>query len=138
MCPYERHLGASSCSMLYHLAKAGVTDAVLLEKTELTAGSTWHAAGLTTYFNPGANARNFHYDSLGLYKRLEAETGLDTSFHEVVRYQQSGHGGAPHAISPRGSRMQRCSLCDPMMLRANAAGGGTGIYSTHRVTGAPG
>lgn len=75
--------GVIGSSILYHLAQAGVTDAALFEKTELTAGSTWHAAGLTTYFNPGANAKNFHYDSLNLYKRLEEETGLQTSFHEV-------------------------------------------------------
>lgn len=55
-------MGAVFVSMLYHLADAGMTDAILVEKTELTAGSTWHAAGLVTYFNSGANARNFHYD----------------------------------------------------------------------------
>ncbi|RHY26644.1 hypothetical protein DYB32_007428 [Aphanomyces invadans] len=67
--------GVVGTSIAYHLAKYGAKNVVLLEKTELTAGSTWHAAGLVTYFNPGINLKKFHNYSLNLYKSLETETG---------------------------------------------------------------
>ncbi|KAL7854244.1 hypothetical protein AOLI_G00210880 [Acnodon oligacanthus] len=67
--------GCVGVSLAYHLAKAGQKDVVLLEKSELTAGSTWHAAGLTTYYHPGINLKKIHYHSIKLYEQLEAETG---------------------------------------------------------------
>nr|XP_006819782.1 PREDICTED: dimethylglycine dehydrogenase, mitochondrial-like [Saccoglossus kowalevskii] len=73
--------GCVGVSAAYHLAKAGMKDVVLLEKTELTAGSTWHAAGLATYFHPGINVRNIHYDSIKLFNTLEEETGQKIGFH---------------------------------------------------------
>jgi len=73
--------GVVGTSLAYHLAKAGIKDVVLLEKSELTAGSTWHAAGLTTYYHPGINVKQLHYYSLNLYKTLEEETGQDVGFH---------------------------------------------------------
>ncbi|KAK7811657.1 hypothetical protein U0070_022300 [Myodes glareolus] len=72
--------GCVGVSLAYHLAKAGMRDAVLLEKSELTAGSTWHAAGLTTYFHPGINLKKIHYDSIKLYEKLEEETGQVNAF----------------------------------------------------------
>ncbi|KAL2099803.1 hypothetical protein ACEWY4_004197 [Coilia grayii] len=74
--------GCVGVSLAYHLAKAGQKDVVLLEKTELTAGSTWHAAGLTTYYHPGINLKKVHYDSIKLYEQLEAETGQAVGFHQ--------------------------------------------------------
>ncbi|XP_020777288.1 dimethylglycine dehydrogenase, mitochondrial [Boleophthalmus pectinirostris] len=73
--------GCVGVSLAYHLAKSGMKDVVLLEKTELTAGSTWHAAGLTTYYHPGINLKKVHYDSIKLYESLEAETGQAVGFH---------------------------------------------------------
>uniref|UniRef100_A0A673B321 Dimethylglycine dehydrogenase n=1 Tax=Sphaeramia orbicularis TaxID=375764 RepID=A0A673B321_9TELE len=73
--------GCVGVSLAYHLAKAGMKDVVLLEKSELTAGSTWHAAGLTTYYHPGINLKQVHYDSIKLYETLEAETGQAVGFH---------------------------------------------------------
>ncbi|NXP34975.1 M2GD protein, partial [Leiothrix lutea] len=67
--------GCVGVSLAYHLAKAGLKDVVLLEKSELTAGSTWHAAGLTTYFHPGINLKKIHAYSIKLYEKLEEETG---------------------------------------------------------------
>ena len=52
--------GVVGVSGLYHLGKAGWTDCVLLEKNELTAGSTWHAAGLVTSYHPLANLKPLH------------------------------------------------------------------------------
>ena len=73
--------GALGTSLAYHLAKAGVENVVLLEKSELTAGSTWHAAGLTTRFHPVPNVRRLHAYSIDLYKSLEEETGQAVGLH---------------------------------------------------------
>eukprot|EP00076_Gallus_gallus_P007601 XP_003643002.1 dimethylglycine dehydrogenase, mitochondrial [Gallus gallus] len=74
--------GCVGVSLAYHLAKAGLQDVVLLEKSELTAGSTWHAAGLTTYFHPGINLKKIHAYSIKLYEKLEEETGQAVGFHQ--------------------------------------------------------
>ncbi|KAI1905233.1 hypothetical protein AGOR_G00014010 [Albula goreensis] len=74
--------GCVGVSLAYHLAKAGMKDVVLLEKSELTAGSTWHAAGLTTYYHPGINLKKVHYYSIKLYEKLEEETGQAVGFHQ--------------------------------------------------------
>ena len=68
-------------STLYHLVKKGWSDVVLLERSELTAGSTWHAAGLLPLFNMSYTVGQLHKYSVDLYKRLPAETGQDVSFH---------------------------------------------------------
>jgi dimethylglycine dehydrogenase len=73
--------GVVGVSTLYHLAKKGWGDVVLLERTELTAGSTWHAAGLLPLFNMSYTVGQLHKYSVDLYKRLPAETGQDVSFH---------------------------------------------------------
>lgn len=75
--------GVTGCSVAYHLAKAGWRDIVLLERTELTAGSTWHAAGGTGAFGGGANATYLHKYSFEIYPALEAETGQSCGFHHV-------------------------------------------------------
>jgi dimethylglycine dehydrogenase len=73
--------GVVGVSTLYHLARKGWSDVVLLERTELTAGSTWHAAGLLPLFNMSYTVGQLHKYSVDLYKRLPAETGQDVSFH---------------------------------------------------------
>jgi dimethylglycine dehydrogenase len=73
--------GAVGVSTLYHLAHKGWSDVVLLERSELTAGSTWHAAGLLPLFNMSYTVGQLHKYSVDLYKRLPAETGQDVSFH---------------------------------------------------------
>ena len=73
--------GAVGVSTLYHLAKKGWSDVVLIERSELTAGSTWHAAGLLPLFNMSYTVGQLHKYSVDLYKRLPAETGQDVSFH---------------------------------------------------------
>ncbi len=73
--------GINGCSVLYHLAKRGWTDAVLIEKNELTSGSTWMAAGnVVQWAGNRANSR-LHQYSIKLYKELEAETGQSTGWH---------------------------------------------------------
>ncbi|MGI9246305.1 MAG: GcvT family protein, partial [Steroidobacteraceae bacterium] len=73
--------GVVGVSTLYHLTKKGWSDVVLLERTELTAGSTWHAAGLLPLFNMSYTVGQLHKYSVDLYMRLTAETGQDVSFH---------------------------------------------------------
>ena len=73
--------GVVGVSTLYHLTKKGWSDVVLLERTELTAGSTWHAAGLLPLFNMSYTVGQLHKYSVDLYKRLPAETGQDVGFH---------------------------------------------------------
>src|SRR3982074_1942294 len=62
--------GITGASVAYHLAKAGWRDTVLLEKDELTSGSTCHAAGLVTQFNPSPTMMRFRGYSIELYRRL--------------------------------------------------------------------
>ena len=75
--------GVVGVSTLYHLAKLGWTDAVLLERKELTSGSTWHAAGLLPLFNLSYSVGKLHQYSVGLYPSLEAETDLSVGFSRV-------------------------------------------------------
>src|SRR6266853_709963 len=62
--------GITGCSVAYHLAKAGVRDVHLVEKGELTSGSTCHAAGLVTQFNPSPTMMRFRRYSIELYRDL--------------------------------------------------------------------
>jgi len=62
--------GITGCSVAYHLAKAGVRDVRLVEKGELTSGSTCHAAGLVTQFNPSPTMMRFRRYSIELYREL--------------------------------------------------------------------
>jgi len=78
----------------------------VLAQSELTAGSTWHAAGLATFFHPGINVKRLHYYSLHLYDALEKETGQNVGLHKCgsirladtpqrvdeLRYQMSRQG----------------------------------------------
>lgn len=75
--------GAMGCSLLYHLAKMGWRDVVLVEKNELTAGSTWHAAGLCTHFAHNLTIMQMRAYSVRLYKSmLTQETGRPVGFHQ--------------------------------------------------------
>ncbi|MDP2086980.1 MAG: FAD-dependent oxidoreductase [Gemmobacter sp.] len=67
--------GLVGCSILYHLTKLGWTDVVLLERSELTSGSTWHAAANIHGLHDSTNISRLQHYTMGLYKELEAETG---------------------------------------------------------------
>ena len=75
--------GISGCSVAYHLAKAGWTDIVLLERKQLTSGTTWHAAGLIGQLRASANMTRLAKYSADLYVKLEAETGVATGMRQV-------------------------------------------------------
>jgi dimethylglycine dehydrogenase len=75
--------GVVGVSTLYHLAKKGWSDVVLVERKELTSGSTWHAAGLLPLFNLSYSVGQIHKYSVKLYGELEAETGQNVGFSKV-------------------------------------------------------
>ena len=74
--------GVVGCSVAYHLAKLGWTDVVLLERKQLTSGTTWHAAGLIGQLRATLNMTRLAKYSAELYLRLEAETGEFTGFKQ--------------------------------------------------------
>lgn len=74
--------GISGCSVAYHLARLGWTDIVLLERKQLTSGTTWHAAGLIGQLRASQNMTRLAKYSADLYTRLEAETGLATGLRQ--------------------------------------------------------
>ena len=84
--------GVGGCSIAYHLTKMGWKDVVVVERHELTAGSTWHSAGLVGQLRSDANLTRMMYYSTDLYRKLKDETGVDTGWREV--------GGIRLASSP--------------------------------------
>ena len=75
--------GVIGCSVAYHLTKLGWTDIVLLERKQLTSGTTWHAAGLIAQLRATSNMTRLAKYSQELYGNLEAETGVATGFKRV-------------------------------------------------------
>ena len=75
--------GVSGCSVAYHLAKLGWTDVVLLERKQLTCGTTWHAAGLVGQLRGTQNMTRLAKYSTDLYAALERETGMATGFRQT-------------------------------------------------------
>ena len=74
--------GVVGTSVAYHLAKLGWTDIVLLERRQLTCGTTWHAAGLVGQLRATQNLTRLARYSIDLYGSLEAETGQATGFKQ--------------------------------------------------------
>src|SRR5260370_8812023 len=75
--------GVVGVSTLYHLTKKGWSDVMLLERKELTSGSTWHAAGLLPLFNASYSVGQIHKYSEKLYQTLQRETGQPAGFKKV-------------------------------------------------------
>ena len=73
--------GAIGASILYHLAKYGWKDVMLIEKHELTSGSTWMAAGNCSFYHPNYYCTQVNKKSVEIYKQLEAETGQPAGWH---------------------------------------------------------
>ena len=92
--------GVGGCSILYHLAKLGWSDVVLVEQYGLTHGSTWHSAGLVGQLRSTVSLTKMMQYSVGLYADLKDETGKDPGWHEL--------GGLRLASSkPRMEELQR-------------------------------
>ena len=74
--------GVAGCSIAYHLTKLGVTDVVLLERKQLTCGTTWHAAGLVGQLRATRNLTELAKYTADLFRSLESETGQATGFRQ--------------------------------------------------------
>src|SRR5882762_10068781 len=75
--------GIAGCSVAYHLARKGWTEVVLVDKSELTSGTTWHAGGMVTHFHTSPTLMRMRQYSIELYRRLQAEPGSVEHWHEV-------------------------------------------------------
>ena len=75
--------GVIGCSVLYHLAKQGWTDSVLVEQFQLTHGSTWHSAGLVGQLRSSISLTRMMQYSVGLYAELKELTGNDPGWHQL-------------------------------------------------------
>ncbi|PBB29666.1 FAD-dependent oxidoreductase [Mesorhizobium sp. WSM3882] len=75
--------GVSGCSVAYHLVKLGWTDVILLERKQLTCGTTWHAAGLLSELRASSDMTKLTKYSMQLYSSLEQETGIATGLRRV-------------------------------------------------------
>ena len=104
--------GAMGVGLLYHLTKEGWNDVVLVEKGELTSGSTWHAAGLIPHFIGSLSMAKIHYYGSELYKKLEAETGQATGWH--------GCGAVRLAINPDQAEWFHSVSSPPLTLPTKA------------------
>src|SRR5260370_42468766 len=75
--------GVGGCSIAYHLTQLGWSDVVVVERAELTSGSTFHSAGLVGQLRTSANLTRMIRYSTDLYRRLKDETGVDPGWREV-------------------------------------------------------
>ncbi len=85
--------GIVGCSVLYHLTKLGWKDVALLERDELTSGSTWLAAGNVPQFSLSRVISRLVRYSIDLYQSLEKETGQSTGWHTTGSLRLATHRG---------------------------------------------
>ena len=82
--------GVVGASVLYHLCKAGWTDVVLIERDELTSGSTWHAAGGMHTLNGDPNVAKLQKYTIELYREIEEASGQSCSIHITAGVDLAG------------------------------------------------
>ncbi|MCT7663609.1 GcvT family protein [Shinella kummerowiae] len=127
--------GAVGASALYHLAKAGWTDCVLLEKNELTAGSTWHAAGNVPTFSSSWSLMNMQRYSASLYRELGDLVDYPMNYH-VTGSIRLGHSKERLQEFKRVVGMGRYQGMDLDILSPDEMRGKYPFLETHDLTGA--
>ncbi|WP_411032707.1 GcvT family protein [Shinella sp. BYT-45] len=127
--------GAVGASALYHLAKAGWTDCVLLEKNELTAGSTWHAAGNVPTFSSSWSIMNMQRYSAALYRELGALVDYPMNYH-VTGSIRLGHSKERLQEFKRVVGMGRYQGMDLDILTPDEMRGRYPFLETHDLAGA--
>jgi dimethylglycine dehydrogenase len=127
--------GAVGASSLYHLALAGWTDCVLLEKNELTAGSTWHAAGNVPTFSSSWSIMNMQRYSAQLYRGLGAAVDYPMNYH-VTGSVRLGHSKERLLEFKRVSGMGRYQGMDLDILGPDEVQSRYPFLETHDLTGA--
>ena len=99
--------GIVGCSVAYHLARRGCTDVLLLERRQLTCGTTWHAAGLVGQLRATQNLTRLAQYTTELYEGLERETGQATGFRQVGSVAVAASAARLEELK-RGASMARC------------------------------
>ena len=112
--------GIMGCSLIYHLCKSGETDVVLLEKGELTSGSTWHAAGQITHSVSHYSLAKMVAYGTELYPRLEDETGQSCSWHRSgslrIAYHQDEVDWIKYTLSVGKGLGHQMEIIDPKRI----------------------
>lgn len=127
--------GAVGVSALYHLAKAGWTDCVLLEKNELTSGSTWHAAGNVPTFSSSWSLMNMQRYSTELYRGLAAEVDYPMNYH-VTGSLRLAHSRERMQEFQRAKGMGRYQGMDIEVVGVDDIKGRYPFIETHDLAGA--
>ena len=121
--------GVAGMSIAYHLTKLGWNDVLLLDRSELTSGSTFHSAGLVAQLRNSVSHTRMMMDGVELYPKLEAETGVDVGWHQVgtlhlasspyrlealarQRQEQPGQDGLSRLLAARGPHGESMQLAD--------------------------
>ncbi|MGE3148417.1 MAG: FAD-dependent oxidoreductase [Pseudorhodoplanes sp.] len=127
--------GVVGCSVAYHLVKLGVRDVVLLERKQLTSGTTWHAAGLVGQLRATINLTRLAQYTAELYAQLEAETGQATGFQQYGSLAIATHAERMEELR-RGASMARCFGLEVREISAQDARGMWPLMNVEDVVGA--
>ena len=112
--------GIVGCSVAYHLARRGCSDVLLLERRQLTCGTTWHAAGLVGQLRATHNLTRLAQYTTGLYEGLERETGQATGFRQVGSVAVAASAPRLEELK-RGASMARCFGLEVQILSPGEA-----------------
>ena len=112
--------GIVGCSVAYHLARRGVSDVLLLERRQLTCGTTWHAAGLVGQLRATHNMTRLAQYTTTLYEGLERETGQATGFRQVGSIAVAASAARFEELK-RGASMARCFGLEVQILSPGEA-----------------
>jgi len=127
--------GIVGCSVAYHLAKRGCTDVLLLERKQLTCGTTWHAAGLVGQLRATQNLTRLAQYTTQLYEGLERETGQATGFKQVGSIAVAASEARFEELK-RGASMARCFGLEVQILSPGAARERWPLLATDDLVGA--
>jgi glycine cleavage system T protein len=127
--------GIVGCSLAYHLTLRGFTDVVLLERKQLTSGTTWHAAGLVGQLGATHNLTRLAQYSTELYAELEHETGQSTGYRRIGSLAVANNTARFEELR-RGASMARCFGLEVNVLSAKEAGDLWPFMTTDDLVGA--
>src|SRR5437870_10045956 len=127
--------GIAGCSVAYHLAKLGWRDVVLLERRDVSCGTTWHAAGLVGQLRATQNLTRLAKYGADLYERLEAETGQATGFRRPGSVSLARTAERMHELK-RLASMARCFGVEVEVISPAEAGRRWPLMRTDDLVGA--
>src|SRR5436305_9716911 len=102
--------GVGGCAVLYWLTKLGWSDVLLVERADLTSGSTFHSAGLVGQLRSSLSLTRTMMSSVELYRTLEAEVGLETGWREVGSLRLASTRGRVEELARQGGWAQTLGL----------------------------